>query len=242
MSSLIDGLRKRVRIRSIRDFADLLKPRDMLTKLCNKYETDKGDRAFGCHGYAAIYHSLFKHLSDKEISVCEIGLLHPSDRHRPTGKAPSLCVWREYFPKAKLFGFDIDDFSSVKIPNCTIVRGDSSLREDLGELGELGPFDIVIEDASHASHHQQIALAALFPFVKSRGLFCIEDLHWQPEDLEPRDAPKTKEVIRNGYHSPYIRDSEAAFLRANVKSVRFFDSSEKWNTDTSDALVVIERG
>src|SRR5258708_29439045 len=236
MSVVIDALRKRVRFRT----RIQLRPRDKLTKLCNKYWTDKGDRAFGCHGYAAIYHSLFKGLSDKEVSVCEIGLLHPDDRSTP--KAPSLRVWRDYFPRAKLFGFDIDDFSTVKIPNCTIVRGDSSSRDDLKGLGDLGPFDIVIEDASHASHHQQITLAALFPFMKSGGLFCIEDLHWQPKDLEPKDAPKTRDVIRNGYQSPYIQDSEAAFLRANVKSVRFFDSNDKFNEDSHDALVIIERG
>src|SRR5262245_31822797 len=100
---------------------------------------------------------------------------------------------------------------------------------------------MVIEDASHASHHQQITLAALFPLMKSGGLFCIEDLHWQPEDLEPKDAPRTRDVIRNGYQSPYIQDSEAAFLRANVKSVRFFDSNDKFNEDSHDALVIIER-
>lgn len=234
---VLAALRKRVRLRTrIRDFANQLR-RDKLTKLCNKYGTDKGDTVAGCHGYAAIYHSFFKDLRDKEMSVCEIGLCRTS-----TTKVPSLTVWRNYFSRAKLFGFDIDDFSTVKIPNCTIVRGDSSSREDLRKLGDLGPFDIVIEDASHASHHQQITLAALFPFVKSGGLFCIEDLHYQPEDLEPKDAPKTRDVIRNGYQSPYIQDSEAAFLRANVKSVRFFDSNDKRNEDSHDALVIIERG
>src|SRR5262245_14712964 len=118
MSGVIDALRRRVRFRTrlqgfgtrIREVGDPLKHRDKLTKLCNKYWTDKGDRAFGCHGYAAIYHNLFKDLCDKEISVCEIGLLHPSDRDR--SHAPSLRVWRDYFPRAKLFGFDVDDFST----------------------------------------------------------------------------------------------------------------------------------
>ena len=226
----------------ILDFADELraKPRDTLTRLCNQYQTDKGDRIAGCHGYAAIYHSLFACFRDKEISLCEIGLCRTADRS--TIKTPSLSVWRDYFPRAQLFGFDIDDFSTVKIPNCLIVRGDSSSRQDLRALGELGPFDIVIEDASHASHHQQITLATLFPFMKPGGLFCIEDLHWQPQDLEPKGALKTRDVIRNGYQSPYIKIPEAAFLRANVKSVRFFDSNDKFNEDSHDALAIIERG
>lgn len=216
-------------------------PRDDLTRLCNKYGTDKGDKAFNCHGYSVIYHDLFSGMRDKQISICEIGLLHYSDRAGSTTKAPSLQVWREYFPKAKLFGFDIDDFSVVQIPNCAIVRGDSSFRDDLRRLGEFGPFDILIEDASHASHHQQITLAALFPHMKSGGMFCIEDLHWQPKDLEPAGAPKTRDVIRNRYRSPYIQDSEAGFLRSSVKSVRFFDSKDKWHPGAVDALAVLER-
>jgi hypothetical protein len=60
--------------------------------------------------------------------------------------------------------------------------------------------------------------------------------------VEPKDAPETRDVIRNGYQSPYIHDSEAAFLRANVKSVRFFDSNDKFNEDSHDALAIIERG
>src|SRR6516165_9079476 len=205
----------------ILDFADELraKPRDTLTRLCNQYQT-----------------ACFR---DKEISLCEIGLCRTAERS--TIKTPSLSVWRDYFPRAQLFGFDIDDFSTVKIPNCLIVRGDSSSRQDLRALGELGPFDIVIEDASHASHHQQITLATLFPFMKSGGLFCIEDLHWQPQDLEPKGAPKTRDVIRNGYQSPYIKIPEAAFLRANVKSVRFFDSNDKLNDDAHDALAILEK-
>ena len=115
-----------------------------------------------------------------------------ADRDGSTAKVPSLRVWRDYFPRAKLFGFDIDEFATVKIPNCTIVRGDSSSGEDVRGLGDLGPFDIVIEDASHASHHQQITLAALFPFMKSGGLFRIEDLHWQSRFSYPSIAARAK--------------------------------------------------
>jgi hypothetical protein len=168
-------------------------------------------------------------------------LLHDRDRKEATTKAPSLQVWREYFPTANLFGFDIDDFSTVKIPNCVIIRGDSSSRKDLKNLAALGPFDNVIEDASHASHHQQIALAALFPCLKSGGIFCIEDLHWQPKDLEPVGAPKTRDVIRDGFRSPYIQKSEADFLRENVRSIQFFDSKDRWNSNAFDALVALER-
>ena len=73
----------------------------------------------------------------------------------------------------------------MSIPHCVIYRGDASKREDLTKFGKLfSPFDVVLDDASHASHHQQITLATLFPFLKSGGMYIIEDLHWQPKELE----------------------------------------------------------
>jgi hypothetical protein len=64
----------------------------------------------------------------------------------------------------------INDFSMVTLPNSTIFRGD--MGEDLGGMARTvaTPFDIIVEDGSHASHHQQIALATLFPFVAAGGL------------------------------------------------------------------------
>jgi hypothetical protein len=61
-------------------------------------------------------------------------------------------MWREYFPRARLFGFDINDFSMVALPNCTIFRGDMGSREDLRRMARsvATPFDIIVEDGSHA--------------------------------------------------------------------------------------------
>jgi len=52
--------------------------------------------------------------------------------------------------------------------------------------------DIIIDDASHASHHQQKGFLELFPKLKSGGLYIIEDLRWQPKGME-----KEVEAVRN---------------------------------------------
>ena len=70
----------------------------------------------------------------------------------------------EYFPHASITGFDIDDFSSVRLPRARIVRGDQGNPHDLIQVArERGPFDIVIGDGSHASYHQQVTIETLFP-------------------------------------------------------------------------------
>ena len=155
-------------------------------------------------------------------------------------------MWRQYFPYANVFGFDIDDFSSVKIDHCKIIRGDMSSRDDLARLiRAIGrPIDIIIEDGSHASHHQQIALGYLFPHIRPGGLYIIEDLHWQDETIEPSDGLKTRDILRRCQidgliRSPFFMPGEQDYIQKNVNKVMLFDSFSTEVEDPTDALGVI---
>jgi len=91
------------------------------------------------------------------------------------------------------------------------------------------PFDIIIEDASHASHHQQIALGVLFPHLRSGGLYIIEDLHWQDPGLEKPNVPKTNDLLKKlqilgEFESPFLSDVERAYLRDHVDRLSLYDS------------------
>ena len=128
-------------------------------------------------------------------------------------------MWLDYFPQASVAGFDIDDFSGVRLPRARIFRGDQGNASDLIQVGrECGMFDVIIDDGSHASFHQQLTIETLFPFLKPGGLFVIEDLAWQPADLEralPR-VPKTTD---------WLRDRQALDRRiAGIRDVLFFTS------------------
>jgi hypothetical protein len=226
---------------------------DRLTRLANRYETDKGTNYRDCHNYTRIYSNLFEPLRNRSITFLEIGLFRadqdvrrnsnghegPSDA-RAT-RAPSLQMWREYFPKALLVGFDIDDFSSVRIDNCIIIKGDMSSRDDLANLVKrIGrPIDVVIDDGSHVSHHQQIAFSNLFPHLASGGLYIIEDLHWQDLTLERPCGTKTRAMFQNfmvtgKIKSEFITPSKIDGLESRIASVDLFDS-----TQSPDALAVI---
>jgi hypothetical protein len=237
--SLRSRLAVQPRVESAIDWAF---PPDELTGLANKYRSSKGNRAYGRHYYTRIYHRLFTHLRNHPITLLEIGLQHPSDPHRRGAVTPSLCMWRDYFTCARLVGFDIDDFSGASLPNCRIVRGDMSSREDLSQLFSFGPFDIVIDDASHVSAHQQIALACLFPHVVPGGFYFIEDLHSRRPSGERPDVPKTRTLLRaKFFESPVITSAEAKFLAANVESVRLFDTRDLNNPDKRDALGLLTK-
>src|SRR6266478_6863858 len=174
-----------------------------LTYLANTLGSDKGSVVLDAHGYTRIYTRLFEPIRDKEITLVEIGLLrHDADRRRAVNavegskaatasRAPSLEMWHTYFPRAHIYGFDIDDFSQVNIDRCTVIQGDMSSESDLDRLVRTigGPIDVLIDDGSHASHHQQIALGRLFPHLRSGGIYIIEDLHLQDKYLERQNIP-----------------------------------------------------
>ena len=210
---------------------------DELTRLANRYGSDKGNRVFARHYYTRIYHQLLAHLRNRPITLLEIGLQRDVNRD-----CPSLRMWRDYFPAARLIGFDIDDFSGLSLPNCRILQGDMSSRKDLSQLLALGPFDIVIDDGSHASAHQQIALAFLFPQVKPGGFYFIEDLNWQPQALERADVPQTRVLLRRKcFDSPVITHEEAQFLAGNVQSVQLFTARDAYNLDKRDGLGLLTK-
>jgi hypothetical protein len=228
-----------------------------LARLADLYGSDKGTRMSG-HCYTRVYEQLFRPLRYERLVFVEIGLLRVDiDARRvgngaegtaaiEAGRAPSLEMWRDYFPNAEIFGFDIDDFSRVRMERCTILRGDMSSPADLERLARtIGrPIDVLIEDGSHVSHHQQIALGALFPRVKSKGMYVVEDLHWQDARVEKAGAPKTRDILRKlavnrVFDSPFISEEQRKYITDNVEKVSLFDSLTCEVSDTSDALAVL---
>jgi hypothetical protein len=213
-----------------------------LTRLANKYGSDKGNLVHGAHNYTRVYNQVLRGLRQKKISLLEIGLLHPLEGI-PKGRAPSMQMWREYFPHAELTGFDLRDFSNVSIRNCKIIQGDAGNQDDLLKVSDRAPFNVVIDDASHASHHQQIALGTLFRFVSPEGIYIIEDLHWQPpNDLPPKTIEVLRRILATGLiDSPHFAPQQATYLRDHIASIEFYDSQDAFVTNKTNALAIIRK-
>ena len=247
-----NGLARRLAFQASR-----LRPRsNMLTALANLYGTDKGTGRRG-HHYTRIYSELFEPLRGRSVRLLEIGLM--GMRHdgwddaklRDSGQAhgrdaPSLRLWSHYFPSGEIFGLDFNDFTAVEVPRTKIFQADASnpaaLQAVVDSIG--GELDIIIDDASHASDHQQITLGALFPALKPGGLFIIEDLHVQP-DREPEGATKTADVLRRAeatgeFRGSHLTSDASAFLGEQVERVALFDSLlRKHPIRHRDALAVL---
>lgn len=256
--TLLDAMLRRYIKRCLAKRQYAIYKKNELTRLADFYGSDKGT-FLSAHSYTRIYEKFFRGLRCRPICLVEIGLCRPdADARRVAvaGKSiisgfrtPSLDMWRAYFPKATLFGFDIDDFSYVKIEGCTIMRGDAASRDCLDELIRAirRPIDILIDDASHLSHHQQLCLGMLFPKMASGGMYIIEDMHWQDSRFEKIDALKTRQLLRKFqvqgiFESSYLSVDENEYIKRNTESVWLFDSLTSEVDDASDALgIVVKR-
>ena len=122
-----------------------------LTYLANKYNSDKGVNK---HNYTALYDMLFSPYREKEINIIEMGLLiggpeHGNNASRTTDDLPSIKMWLEYFPKARITGVDISDFSWFKNDRFDFVQVDMGNREEFSKIKDRAKnATIIIDDAS----------------------------------------------------------------------------------------------
>ncbi|MEL7463564.1 MAG: hypothetical protein AAFN79_05830 [Pseudomonadota bacterium] len=172
--------------------------RPSMTELAERHQTDKG---FSKHRYTLLYDMLFQGLRDRDLNIMELGLQAGGPEQgaaldRETTDAPSLRMLLDYFPKAEVIGVDVSDFSWIDSDRFTFVKCDMENREEIAAVAADAPaLDIVIDDASHASRHQQMAFLELFPKLKSGGFYIIESLNWQPPIYEDADDPKTIRTV-----------------------------------------------
>ncbi|MEO1140184.1 MAG: hypothetical protein AAFW87_12080 [Pseudomonadota bacterium] len=185
-----------------------------LTELADRFGSDKGSTK---HRYTELYHMLFHPFRQRKITFLEMGLLiggpeHGNSPDRETTDAPSIRMWLEYFPKADIHGLDISDFSWFKDDRFTFHRCDMDDRDEIASaIEEVGAAPtIVIDDASHASHHQQNAFLEIFPRLESGGIYVIEDLRWQPEPYERDGITKTAELFRSWLEKKVFEHNDPA--------------------------------
>ena len=127
--------------------------------------TDKSSRG---HNYTGYYQKNFKDFVHKEISLLEIGIL----------QGQSLMMWKEFFPKGKIYGLDITDCSHMNQDRLLTIKGDQRDRDLLLRMSkDYGPFDIIIDDGSHMSSAMRDSFTFLFPYIKRGGYYVVEDLH-----------------------------------------------------------------
>ena len=182
---------------------------DDLTTLAIRYGTDKGID----HDYTPVYESYFTSLRKQHLKFLEIGFY----------KGSSARMWDAYFPQADLHFIDIIPeaftYANGLSSRCQFHIVDQANKDDLLRFIQKvgGDFDIIIDDGGHTMNQQITSFKTLFPYVKSGGIYIIEDLHtsyWvnYGGSGDP-DHPKTNQ------------DSTVCFLQTLVDDVNFIGAT-----------------
>lgn len=138
-----------------------------LDELALHHGTDKASTG---HDYCRTYARYFDPRRDQVRRVLELGVW----------RGASLRMWRDYFPNACIFGVDTHPFSADALmasigPRITLLKRDASDPEVLRDLAQSGPWDLIVDDASHRTEDQARAARALIPALDFGGVYAIED-------------------------------------------------------------------
>lgn len=120
------------------------------------------DKSTVTHCYLDKYENYFDSMRGSEFTLLEIGV----------GNGSSIAMWREYFPKAKVYGIDINE-------GCKAEGIFIGSQVDIGFLDSvlerIGVPDVIIDDGSHFAPFTIATFEHLFPKLSNGGLYFVED-------------------------------------------------------------------
>ena len=190
------------------------------------------------HHYFDIYERHFSRYRDRPIRMLEIGVF----------RGGSLRMWKQFFhPDSTIVGIDIDKSCAaheIADQNVYVRIGSQADPNFLAEVnGEFGPFDIILDDGSHKTHHQIVSFGALFrDALKDGGCYMVEDCHtnyWIKHVDSPETFIEVSKQMVDMLHEPYfdrgethfrhghadaVSELELSYLSANLDGIYFHDS------------------
>ena len=176
------------------------------------------------HHYFDIYERHFARYRDRPIRMLEIGVF----------RGGSLRMWKQYFhPDSTIVGIDIDPSCAaheIADQNVFVRIGSQADPNFLAAVnGEFGPFDIILDDGSHKTHHQIISFGALFrSALKDGGCYMVEDCHtnyWIKHVDSPETFIEVSKQMVDILHEPYFDRKETNFRHEHADAVKEMELS-----------------
>jgi hypothetical protein len=205
-----------------------------MTRYFRDYPVRTGDRmVLKMEHYLERYDELLGDWQGRDISFLEIGVY----------KGGSMPMWQGFLGwGSRLTFLDIDPAcAALELPGTRVRIGDQSDPTFLRTIGaEHGPFDLIVDDGGHKMQQQITSFQELWPSLKDRGLYIVEDTHtsyWPGFGgglREPASFIEFAKDLIDRMHSWYTEDDQGFPLHPmarEIGGIRFYDS-----------LVVIEKG
>lgn len=160
-----------------------------LDELCDTHGSDKGSLVPGKrfpwepHTYTDAYQFLFGPIRSRVESVLEVGIgTNDPDAVGSMGAdgrpGASLRVWRDFFPRATVYGADIDRnilFSEERIVTGYLDQRDASSIRQFLDTHNLNSLDVIIDDGLHEFDANWTLFETVFPSLRSGGIYVVED-------------------------------------------------------------------
>ena len=151
---------------------------NVLECLAYFYGSDKCPQIF--HFYTDYYYHLFKDKRESVRKVLEMGVgnVETMGSHCPHYvDGASLYMWRDFFPKAQIYGADVLPELVFKDGRIETFQCNQCLKDDLVNLiSKTGSdIDLFVDDASHVPRHQVFTCKTLMPMLKKDVIYVIED-------------------------------------------------------------------
>ena len=103
-----------------------------------------------------------------------------------------MRLWEKYFPKANIYGIDIDEECQQHESDRTKIfigdQGDVSFLRNV--KAKIPRIDIIIDDGSHRAKDQKTTFEEMYYHLKMPGVYLIEDIelnYWKNKDLNSPD-------------------------------------------------------
>jgi len=144
---------------------------DKGSKVLNPYQKKNTSKRYLGHGFSKFYEKHFYNLTNKKINVLEIGVW----------KGASTASFYYYLKKANFFSIDRNFKFNYCSKRINFINCDTSSDKDLIKLKyyfkkkKISSFDIIIDDGSHILSNILKNFIFFFSFLKSGGIYVIED-------------------------------------------------------------------
>lgn len=155
-----------------------------LAELFVKHGSDKATM----HDYWLIYGEELALLSDDKPKVLEIGLGTnnpeiPSNMGGHFNPGGSIRAFKEFLPKAQIYGADIDReilFNEDRIETCWVDQTQEKSFSELYSLIKDQSLDVIIIDGLHQPYADLLSVFQLIKFLKIKGSIFVEDIEDSP--------------------------------------------------------------
>jgi hypothetical protein len=160
------------------------------TDLCNLMSSFGSDKGNPFHNYTVVYDWLFSRFRNDSLDLFELGLGTnkvgaPSSMGAQGKPGASLRGWRAYFPRARIYGADVDAdilFEEDRIRTFWVDQRDPRAIRALWDKLDDITFDIIIDDGLHEAAANICFFLGSFGRLKPGGIFVIEDITPQDSD------------------------------------------------------------